>query len=131
MKSKEDGWVFNAVQMYLLVSIKNKYMYLIQMYLEARISTCTHTSYWHAVLHIVISGVFRHENKIVSCWILRLFFPFGFQVLNKKSQSMLHFDLSSYSSFIQHHCHHSLINEVVSFHYVKLFLKKGEKNNSC
>lgn len=44
---------------------------------------------------------------------------------------MLHFDLSSYSSFIQHHSHHSLINEVVSFRYVKLFLKKGEKNNSC
>lgn len=45
---------------------------------------------------------------------------------------MLHFDLSSYSSFIQHHSHHSLIiNEVVSFHYVKLFLKKGEKNNAC
>lgn len=131
MKSKDDGWVFNAVQMYLLVSIKNKYMYLIQMYLEARISTCTHTSYWHAVLHIVISGVFRHENEIVSCWILRLFFSFGFQVLNKKSQSMLHFDLSSYSSFIQHHSHHSLINEVVSFHYVKLFFKKGEKNNAC
>lgn len=56
------------------VSIKNKYMYLIQMYLEARISTCTHTSYWHATLHIVISGVFRHENEIVSYWILRLFF---------------------------------------------------------
>lgn len=131
MKSKEDGWVFNAVQIYLLVSIKNKYMYLIQMYLEARISTCTHTSYWHATLHIVISGVFRHENEIVSCWILRLFFSFGFQVLNKKSKSMLHFDLSSYSSFIQHHSHHSLINEVVSFHYVKLFFKKGEKNNAC
>lgn len=59
------------------------------------------------------------------------FFSFGFQVLNKKSQSMLHFDLSSYSSFIQHHSHHSLINEVVSFHYVKLFLKKGEKNSAC
>lgn len=44
---------------------------------------------------------------------------------------MLHFDLSSYSRFIQHHCHHSLINEVVSIHYKKLFLKKGEKNNAC
>lgn len=60
MKSKEGEWVSSAVQMYstnVFVSIKNKYLYLIQMYLEARISTCTKTSYWHAVLHIVISGV--------------------------------------------------------------------------